>query len=438
MNPEGIDEIRTNLNDVDFIQFFTTDLNGRLITLQLNPENLDTLIENGIGFDGSSVPGMGKVDNSDLLLFPIPDSLRIIELNGEKLGTFIGKILTDNNKISSFDPRAVLDNVLKKAEKVPGYKFLVGPEYEFFLLKDQDVNKGIHTDNAGYFHPGPIDKGEVVRKQIIKIFNSIGYNFEKSHHEVTNSQHEINFNCTSPIEAADRTVLFNYITKKVAEQFGYKATFMPKPFYGKNRNAFHIHISMQDLNGNNLFYQKNMEYNLSQLARYFIGGILKYSRETSIIMASTFNSYKAYVADAEAPISIGWGRNNRSSMVRIPIASSPENVRIELRSPDPAGNVYLQIALLIGMGINGIKEKIDCGKPDNGNNYNKNYNEKVKSKDFLPKCMFDAMIEAEKSTFLKGILGESIYKNLLEIKRTELEEFRTDITQKDYVNYLDI
>ncbi|ETR67444.1 MAG: Glutamine synthetase, partial [Candidatus Magnetoglobus multicellularis str. Araruama] len=216
----------------------------------------------------------------------------------------------------------------------------------------------VHSDKAGYFHSTPHDKGEFIRNKIVEVLQKCNIKYEKAHHEVTPSQHEINLEPVDPLSAADRTILFTYVTQKIAVQHGLYATFMPKPFDGLNRNALHIHLSMQDQSGENIFYDSQADCNLSQIARYFIGGILKYARETSIVMASTFNSYKAYIADREAPIVRGWGFRNRSSMVRVPYSISPANTRIELRNPDPGGNIYLQLAAYIAMGMQGIKEKL--------------------------------------------------------------------------------
>lgn len=428
--------MKNKKKNMDFVKIFTTDLNGRLMTLQINPKNIDTVIKRGTGFDGSSIAGFGTVGNSDRLLIPIPNSFQIIEFKEEKVGFFIGKINDEYGLRSESDPRAVLEKVLAKAKSDFGFKFLAGPEHEFFLLTSKEFNENIHTDMAGYFYADPHDSGDIVKKKIIKILSKCGIRFEKTHHEVTASQHEITLAPTDPLKAADRTLLVNYVTKKVAKEYGYYATFMPKPFDGQNRSAFHLHLSMQNLAGKNMFYKADEKYNLSKIARQFIGGILKYARETSIIMASTYNSYKAYVIDREAPITIGWGLKNRSSMVRVPYSNNPNNMRIELRNPDPSGNVYLQIAALIGMGLQGIKENLDCGQPDIGNTHKTKKHSRVLDRHFLPKSMFEALMEAEKSKFLKDLLGEHLYKNYMALKTAEWEEHRTHITPKEHKKYL--
>jgi len=434
----AIKEIGQQLKDTDATKIFFTDLNGRIMNLPINPDNIASIISNGIGFDGSSVAGYATVDNSDRLLFPDPESLRIVEFTDEKLGFLIGHVYNDQGFRSQADPRAVLENVLKEAETAYGFKFKAGPEHEFFLLEEDEFGEKGHSDNAGYFQSTPHDRGEPVRKRIVQILKACGIQFEKSHHEVTPSQHEINLECAAPLIAADRTVLFNYITQVVAAEFGYHATFMPKPFDDFNRNAYHIHLSIQDLNGKNLFYDADSEDNISKTGKKFIAGILKYARETSIIMASTFNSYKAYVLDKEAPVVRGWGFKNRSSMVRLPYTNNPDSTRIELRNPDPAGNPYLQMAALIAMGLQGIKEDLDCGPPDIGSTYRRKHKYRVWDRRFLPKSMYEALVEAERSKFLKAVLGERIYDNYMSLKINDWEDHRVHITPRELNKYLSI
>ena len=431
------EEVNAQVKIVDAVKIFFTDLNGRLMSLPVNPDHMAQIITDGIGFDGSSVAGYASVDKSDRILVPDPATFQKVSFEDETLGFYIGCIRNDRGERAQADPRALLERVIAEAATEYGIKFKVGPEHEFFLLVGDDFSAKTHSDQAGYFLTSPHDKGETVRNRIIRILKSCGIAFEKSHHEVTPSQHEINLECADPLAAADRTVLFNYVTKKVAQEFGYHATFMPKPFSGFNRSAFHIHISMQDMDGNNLFYGgEGEDQRLSLRARQFIGGILRYGREVSVVMASTINSYKAYVLEREAPIIRGWGFSNRSSMVRVPFTSNPSSTRIELRSPDPAGNMYLQIATLIGMGLQGIRDDEDCGTPDLGSTYARRYKPRMWDKRFLPKSLFEALVEAERSRFLKDFLGERIYDSYMQLKRAEWEAYRTHVTQWDLDKYL--
>ncbi len=431
---------------MEFTKIFFTDLDGRVMNLSVNPRDLESIEKHGIGFDGSSISGFASVENSDRLLFPDMKSVRDIRFKGETVRFFVGKIMNEHGERSEVDARAILEKTLDDAEKKYGVRFLVGPEHEFFLLNGNEfdlsgehIGEKSHSDKAGYCHSEPHDRGEYIRHNIIDVLAGCGIHYEKNHHEVTPSQHEINLECCDPLEAADRTVLFSYVAKKIAMKKGFYATFMPKPFDSLNRSAFHIHISMQDSHGKNLFFRKGAEYNLSDDARFFMGGILRYARETSVIMASTYNSYKAYIKEKEAPILRSWGFRNRSSMIRVPYTATAENTRVEIRSPDPSGNVYLQMAALIAMGIKGIENKMDCGQPDTGSAYEKRIESKLLwDERFLPRSLYEALVEAERSDFLREFLGETIYGNYIRLKTAEWEEHRTHITPREHHKYLNI
>ncbi len=426
------------LKKADITKIFFKDLNGRTRSLSVNPSDIDKIIENGVGIDGSSIAGIATVDNSDRILKPVIESFKIVPFMDKTVGFFVGKLYDQDGSRSTVDPRAVLEKIIDVAENNYGMKFVFGPEHEFFLLKKDEFSQDIHTDKLDYFGSGPSDTGEVVRHEIVKVLEKCGINFEKTHHEVTSSQHEINLEPGDPLGIADRTVLFEYVTKEVAAECGMYATFMSKPFTGFNRNAFHIHASFTDEHGTNLCYDKNGEFGLSEKMRNFIGGIIKYAREASIIFASTLNSYKAYVMNREAPIVRGWGLRNRSSMVRIPYSADPKATRFELRCADATGNVYLKFATLIAMGLRGIDEKLDPGKPDMGNTYQKNYIPKVLDKRFLPRDFYEALMESEKSKFLKEVLGEDLFNNYLRLKMADWEDHRTTITNIEHKKYLSI
>ncbi|MBW1893529.1 MAG: glutamine synthetase [Deltaproteobacteria bacterium] len=433
-----IEQIQEMLRQADSTKIFFTDLNGRPMSLSINPKDIEKTLKNGIGFDGSSIAGYATVESSDRLIFPDPDSFRLVRFEDETLGFFVGRIYNEKKERAKADPRAVLEKVIEQAETEFGFRFLIGPEHEFFVLKSGKFGEDVHSDDAGYFQATPHDKGELVRKRIITILEECGIKFEKAHHEVSPSQHEINLECIDPLQGADRTLLFTHITHTAVQNLGYRATFMPKPFDGFNRNALHIHLSMQDMSGNNVFYEEGAENNIGNIAKHFIAGILKYARETSIIMASTFNSYKAYVLEREAPIVRNWGFTNRSSMVRIPYSDDPDSTRLELRNPDPAGNVYLQVAVLIAMGLDGLRNKLECAKPIVGSTYEKQYRIKVWDKRFLPKSMYEALVEAERSSFLKETLGEKLYDEYMSLKIKDWEEHRANITHREYAKYLSI
>jgi glutamine synthetase len=422
----------SSLNKLDATKVFFTDLNGRLMSLSVNPHFLEQIYTNGTGIDGSSIAGMTTVDNSDNVLFPVKESFKEVEFGNKRIGFFVGSLHETNHERAKCDPREVLERVLKQAREKFGVTFTVGPEHEFFLLTGDEYSSDIHIDKSQYFGSGPDDTGEPVREKIVEVLGKCGINYEKMHHEVTPSQQEINLEPGDPLTIADRTVLFTHVTKEVAAEFGLHATFMCKPFNGLNRNAFHMHTSMQDEKGNNLFYDANAKYNMSTQMRQFMGGIIKYARETSIVMASTVNSYKAYVLDKEAPIMRGWGLNNRSSLIRIPHIINPSSMRFELRSPDATGNVYLQFAAMIAMGLKGMEEELDCGEPDDGNNYKLSGAAKMRDDRLLPRDMFEALWEAEESNFLKELLGEELYTNYMKLKMDDWEAYRTHVTSREH------
>jgi glutamine synthetase len=438
MNGTELPRIKEQLQEAYTTKLFFTDLNGRLKNLSVNPNDIDSILENGIGIDGSSIAGIASVDNSDRVLKPVVESFRLVDFGDRKIGFFVGQIFNQDGSRAEVDPRYPLERAVEKAAKDFQIKFMLGPEHEFFLLNGDEFDSEIHTDKLDYFGSSPTDIGDVVRQEIVNVLEKCGVRYEKTHHEVTLSQHEINLEPGDPLTIADRTVLFEFVTKEVADQHNLHATFMSKPFTGFNRNAFHIHVSFTDMEGKNLCYDENAEYHLSGMLMNFIGGITKHAREASIVLASTFNSYKAYVLDKEAPVVRGWGLRNRSSMVRIPHVMKPEATRMELRCPDATGNVYLQFAVLIFMGLAGISNKEDAGPPDVGNTYKQEKQRKVLDRRYLPRDFFPALMEAENSTFMKESLGSELFANYMKIKIDEWEDHRTTITDLEHRKYLHI
>jgi glutamine synthetase len=440
MNTSDINAIQEKLKQAYTTKIFFTDLNGRLKNLSVNPQNIDSILEHGTGFDGSSIAGISSVENSDRILKPVTESFRLIDFGERKVGFFVGQMFNQDGSRSEVDPRYALERAVAKAREEHEMLLTFGPEHEFFLLKGDEFHADIHSDKAGYFDTSPSDIGDVVRQEIVNVLEKCGIKYEKTHHEVTSSQHEITLEPGDPLSVADRTILFNYVTKEVAAQYNLHASFMPKPFSGSNRNAFHIHVSFSDLAGNSLCYAEDTQNNVTPMMLNFIGGLIERAREVSLVFASTFNSYKAYVIDKEAPLVRGWGVLNRSSMIRIPHAHKPEATRMELRCPDTAGNVYLQFAVLIFSGLDGIKNRTDAGAADPGSNYHKSDSERPRVLDpqFLPRDFTQALMEAENSTFLPEILGGELFDNFMRLKMAEWEYHRTTITDIEHHRYLSI
>ncbi len=438
MNGTELPDIIEQLKEVDTTKLFFTDLHGRLKHLSVNPHDIESTLQNGVGFDGSSIAGLATVDNSDRILKPVMESFRLVDFGDRKVGFFVGQIFNHDGSRSESDPRYALERSIDSAAKDFQLMFIMGPEHEFFLLNGDEFNSEIHTDKLDYFGSSPTDIGDLVRQEIVNVLGKCGIKYEKTHHEVTESQHEINLEPGDPLTIADRCILFEFVTKEVASRYDLHATFMSKPFTGYNRNAFHIHISLTDMTGKNVCYEENAEHHLSPILMHFIGGTTRYASEASIVLASTVNSYKAYVLDKEAPVVRGWGLYNRSSMVRIPHALSPAATRMELRCPDATGNVYLQFAVLIFMGLAGIANKEDAGPPDVGSTYKNEGHTKVFDKRFLPRDFFQALMEAENSSFMEEYLGTELFENYMKIKIEEWEEHRTTITDFEHQKYLHI
>ncbi len=439
MSDTALPKIKELLQEVYTTKLFFTDLNGRLKNLSINPNDIESIVKNGVGIDGSSIAGIATVDNSDRILKPVVESFRLVDFGDRKVGFFVGQIFNQDGSRSEVDPRYPLERAVEKAANDYQIKFMMGPEHEFFLLNGDEFNSAIHTDKLDYFGSSPGDIGDIVRQEIVNVLEKCGIKYEKTHHEVTSSQHEINLEPGDPLTVADRCILFEFVTKEVASQYNLHATFMSKPFTGLNRNAFHIHLSFTDMEGKNLCYDETADYHLSAMLMNFIGGITKHAREASIVMAATFNSYKAYVLDKEAPVVRGWGIRNRSSMVRIPHAINTQGTRMELRCPDATGNVYLQFAILIFMGLAGIANKEDAGPPDVGSTYKKELQQpKVLDRRFLPRDFFPALMDAENSSFMAESLGTDLFGNYMKIKIGEWEDHRTTITDLEHKKYLHI
>jgi glutamine synthetase len=438
MSGTGLPRIKEQLKEAYTTKLFFTDLNGRLKNLSVNANDIESILNNGVGIDGSSIAGIATVDNSDRILKPVLESFRLVDFGDRKIGFFVGQIFNQDGSRSEVDPRYALERAVEKATQEFQLKFMMGPEHEFFLLNGDEFNSDIHTDKLNYFGSSPADIGDVVRQEIVNVLEKCGVKYEKTHHEVTESQHEINLEPGDPLSIADRCILFEFVTKEVAAQYDLHATFMSKPFTGFNRNAFHIHLSITDLTGKNLCYDEHAEYHLSTTLMNFIGGVILHAREASIVLAATVNSYKAYVLNKEAPVVRGWGLRNRSSMVRIPHAVNPQATRMELRCPDATGNVYLQFAILIFMGLAGITNKEEAGQPDVGSTYKKDLHPKVLDRRFLPRDFFPALMDAENSTFMAESLGSELFANYMKIKIGEWEDHRTTITDHEHRMYLHI
>lgn len=425
--------------DVKFIRLQFTDILGTLKNVAITSEQLEKALDNKCMFDGSSIEGFVRIEESDMYLAPDPNSFAVFPWRPQpgRVARLICDVLNPDGTPFSGDPRYVLKRALKKAADMGYDKFNVGPECEFFLfLTDSEEKPTIKThDNAGYFDLGPVDLGEDARRNICLALEEMGFEIEASHHEVAPGQHEIDFKYQDALTTADNVMTFKMVVKTMAQRNGLHATFMPKPIFGINGSGMHTNVSLYK-DGKNAFYDENDPLKLSQEAYWFIGGIIKHIKAITAITNPLVNSYKRLVPDYEAPVYIAWSARNRSPLIRIPAAKG-EATRLELRSPDPSCNPYLAFAVILAAGLDGIKNKIQPPPPTDKNIFRMSREERMKEGiDSLPASLEEAINEMEKSELVRETLGEHILTKYIEAKRKEWEDYRTKITPWEIEHYL--
>jgi glutamine synthetase len=425
--------------DVKFIRLQFTDILGTLKNVAITSEQLEKALDNKCMFDGSSIEGFVRIEESDMYLAPDPNSFAVFPWRPQpgRVARLICDVLNPDGTPFSGDPRYVLKRALKKAADMGYDKFNVGPECEFFLfLTDSEGKPTIKThDNAGYFDLGPVDLGEDARRNICLALEEMGFEIEASHHEVAPGQHEIDFKYQDALTTADNVMTFKMVVKTMAQRNGLHATFMPKPIFGINGSGMHTNVSLYK-DGKNAFYDENDPLKLSQEAYWFIGGIIKHIKAITAITNPLVNSYKRLVPDYEAPVYIAWSARNRSPLIRIPAAKG-EATRLELRSPDPSCNPYLAFAVILAAGLDGIKNKIQPPPPTDKNIFRMTREERIKEGiESLPASLEEAINEMEKSELIRETLGEHIFTKYIEAKRKEWEDYRTKITPWEIEHYL--
>jgi len=425
--------------DVKFIRLQFTDIFGTLKNVSITADQLDKALANKCMFDGSSIEGFVRIEESDMYLWPDPNTFVIYPWKTQtgKVARLICDIYTADGMPFEGDPRYVLKRVLKKAENM-GYDTLnVGPECEFFLfLTDNEGNPTTVThDKAGYFDLGPVDLGEDARRDMALALQEMGFEIETSHHEVAPGQHEIDFKYNDALTTADAVLTFKLVVKTIAQKHGLHATFMPKPIFGINGSGMHINASLFN-KGRNVFYDPDDELQLSQEAYWFIGGLMKHARSFTAITNPLVNSYKRLVPGYEAPVYIAWSAQNRSPLIRIPAARGAAT-RVELRCPDPACNPYLALAVILSAGLDGIENKIQPPMPVNKNIYDMSEVQRFEEDiDSLPGNLKEAVDEMEKSRLVRESLGEHIFTKYVEAKNKEWNDYRVRVTQWELDQYL--
>lgn len=424
--------------DVEFIRLQFTDMFGTLKNVAITRTQLQKALDNQCMFDGSSIEGFVRIEESDMYLHPDLDTFAIFPWRPQqgKVARIICDVYRMDGKPFEGDPRHVLKRVVREAEQM-GYTLNVGPECEFFLFHTDDDGQPttISHEKASYFDLGPIDLGENARRDMVLTLEDMGFEIEASHHEMAPAQHEIDFRYDEAMTTADNIMTFKLAVKTIAKRHGLFASFMPKPKYGTNGSGMHINMSLEK-DGENIFYDENDEMQLSKEAYYFIGGIMKHMKGMTAITNPLVNSYKRLVPGYEAPIYIAWSATNRSPLIRIP-ASREDGTRVELRCPDPAANPYLALAVCLAAGLDGIRNQIMPPPAVVRNVYEMRLDEKkAEGIEALPATLSEAINELEKDEFILGVLGEHISRNYIQAKRAEWSAYTSQVTDWEIDQYL--
>lgn len=436
---KALKEIKEKNIDAIWLQF--TDILGFPKLVEISAKQLENILESGLAFDGSSIEGFARIEESDMLLKPDLETLSALPwtLNSDmKIARVICDVYEDFITPFSGDPRHILKKAIAEAESF-GYKMQNGVEEEFFLFRlSQNGNPTTEMVNKGsYFDMLPEDIGERTKSLIAKNLEQMGFEIEAAHHEVSPSQYEIDFKYSEPVTTADRIITFKIVAKTIALMNGVYATFLPKPIFGINGSGAHTNISLKDLNGKNVFYDPEKEFSLSDIARYFIGGIFEHIEAITAITNPLVNSYKRIVPGFEAPVYISWASINRSALIRIPQANEL-NKRIEFRSPDPTSNPYLAFAVILKAGLDGIRNKIEPPSPVNGINIFELDEEHKKKYEIrtLPGTLKNALEALKKDRLILDCLGSHAAGKYIEAKEKEWDNYRVAVTNWEIENYL--
>jgi len=424
-------------NDIKFVKLWFTDILGFLKSFSVPFEEMEKAFNEGIGFDGSSIEGFVRIDESDMVAIPDPSTFAILPWRPKEKGVarVFCDIVTPDGKPFEGDPRYVLKKNLEKAKKM-GFTYYTGPELEYFYFKDSHSTEVL--DRGGYFDLIPRDEAIDLRRETVLFCETLGIKIEYSHHEVAPSQHEIDMRYEDALTMADNVMTYRLVVKEVAYRQGVYATFMPKPLFGENGSGMHTHMSL--FKGNrNAFFDAKGQYHLSDTARYFIGGLLKYAPELTAVTCQWVNSYKRLVPGYEAPVYLSWAQRNRSDLVRVPMykPGKEEATRIEYRSPDPACNPYLAFSVMLAAGLAGIEQKIMPPEPVEENVYKMSEEERLKRRiRQLPGSLWEAIQLTEKSQMVREALGDHVFEHFIENKKVEWDRYRIQITSYEIEKYL--
>lgn len=431
--------ISENIQTVS-LQFI--DINGKIKTLNLPSNQIDDILNNNITFDGSSVSGFRENETLDLKIHPDLSTFLVFpfKFNGiKKTARFICDIHNFDGTPFIGCPRSNLKRIIKKAQE-QGCSMKIGPEVEFFLFKTDEHSNilNVKSEKAGYYDINQCHNHDETMIEMLQALQDAGFEIDALHHEGAPFQHEIDLGYDDILKTADKLITFKFITKTIAENFGFKASFMPKPIYGQNGSGLHLNISLYNNEGKNIFFDKSKKYELSDNALYSIGSLLKNIKGITAVLNPTINSYKRLVKDYEAPIYVVWSVVTRSALVRIP-SSRGESTRLELRSPDASMNPYMAFAVILQTCMDGLRNKTEPHSPIEKNLFLLSSNEikqrKIKS---LPRNMFTSLEEFEKSLVAKAALGDYLFNEFLYTKRKEWNDYRKQVTPWEIKKYLDI
>jgi glutamine synthetase len=431
---------RIEKEGIEFVLLWFTDIEGHLKSFAVTPSEIEAALDDGMGFDGSSITGFNAIEESDMVAIPDPETFQLMPWKeGEtRVARMICDIVTPDGNPYEGDPRYVLRRALDRMAALGFDTFNVGPELEYFLFRD---DKGTETlDEGGYFAMTTLDAASELRQETVRALEGMGIPIEYVHHEVGPSQHEIDMRFSDALAMADHTVTYRLIVKEIAKKSGYHATFMPKPIFGENGSGMHTHQSLFK-DGRNAFFDADDEWHLSAAGKAFIAGQLKHAREISAVFAQWVNSYKRLVPGYEAPVYVAWSRRNRSALIRIPLykPGAEQATRAEIRCPDPACNPYLTFAALLHAGLEGIEQGYELPDPMETNLYHLTAEQrKERGIVSLPETLGEAVDALAGSELVRKALGPHIFDRYVELKRAEWDEYRVQLTEWELKKYLSV
>lgn len=429
----------TKDNDIKLIRLWFTDILGFLKSFSITPRELEEALADGVGFDGSSIEGFARIDESDMLALPDPTTFQILPWSQPQhpVARMFCDILRPGGQAFDGDPRYVLKRNLQRASDL-GYTFNVGPEMEYFYFKNAEGTQIL--DEGGYFDLTPLDMASDLRQETILALEQLGVSVQYSHHEVATSQHEIGLNYTDALTMADNIMTYRLVVKEVALKNSVYATFMPKPIFGVNGSGMHVHQSLFK-GDRNAFFDENDQYYLSKIAKHYIAGLLRHAPEITAVVCQWVNSYKRLVPGYEAPVYLSWARRNRSDMIRVPeYQPGKENsTRIEFRVPDPACNPYLVFSVMLAAGLEGIEKKYELADPIEQNVFEMSSQQREqRGIGSLPINLWDAISLTENSQLVRKALGDHVFDSFIKNKKIEWNQYRIQVTEYELKRYLPI